>query len=324
MERLNKRKRSVLSTPRSKRNQNTGELLSKSDIHRPWNLCGLSGQENEPTLRATKLAAFKRSQAEYKKLIIKTKTTKFKSYIDSITTSSFFGKNFKILPHKKTRSSSLNCILKDGSTTFTLQDTCSEIFSFHFPCSAFVESIPSSISSPQDFVPVTQLKLEAVIEGIKPKKASGIDGLPGEIVKIFYANPVWFTSLFNFLFSSGHFPHIWKWARIVLIPKEGRALNHPQDFRPICILPCWGEVLDKVITERLAYHLENGKLLNDFQYGFRKQKSTINALHHIKDFVLSARNRKHVTCLVSIDMANAFNSVDWTLLKKKILTLSNS
>ncbi|GIX76552.1 RNA-directed DNA polymerase from mobile element jockey [Caerostris darwini] len=103
--------------------------------------------------------------------------------------------------------------------------------------------------------------------------------------------------------------------------KEGRTLNHPQDFRPICILPCWGKVLDKVITERLAYHLESGKLLHDLQYGFRKQRSTINALQHIKDFILSARNKKHHTCLVSIDMANAFNSVDWSLLKGKIAIL---
>ncbi|GIY89716.1 hypothetical protein CEXT_527161 [Caerostris extrusa] len=73
----------------------------------------------------------------------------------------------------------------------------------------------------EDFVPVTPSELEAVIEGIKPKKASGIDGLPREIVKvIFYSNPVWFTSLFNF--SSGHFPHLLKWARIVLLPKEVR------------------------------------------------------------------------------------------------------
>ncbi|GIX77324.1 uncharacterized protein CDAR_276551 [Caerostris darwini] len=257
----------------------TQELQTKRSKTRA--LKRLYQKENEPTLRTTKLAAFKR--------------------------------NIK-------RSSILK---EDGSTTSTLQDTYSEILSFHFPCSAFVESILPSTSSPQDFVPITPLELEAVIEGIKSKKASGIDGLPGEIVKeIFYANPVWFISLFNFLFSSEHFPHIWKWARIVLIPKKGRALNNPQDFRPICILPCWGEVLDKIIIERLAYHLESGKLLHDFQYVFRKQKSTINALQHIKDFVLSARNRKHLTCLVSIDMANAFNSVDWTRLKKKISLLA--
>ncbi|GIX78259.1 uncharacterized protein CEXT_4821 [Caerostris extrusa] len=273
----------------------TQELRAKRSKTRA--LRRLYQKEKEPTLRTTKLAAFKRCQTEYKKMIINTKTNKFKSFINSVTTSSFFGKNFKILTHKKNRQSSLNCILRDDdSTTSSLQDTYSEILSFHFPCSASVDSISSFFSSSQDLVPLTTMELEAVIEGIKPKKASGIDGLPGEILKeVFYANPDWFTSLLNFLLSTGHFPHIWKWARIVLIPKEGRALNHQQDFRPICILPCWGKVLDNVITERLAYHLESGKLLLDLQYGFRKQRSTINALQHIKDFIHSARNRFKIT-----------------------------
>ncbi|GIX83497.1 probable RNA-directed DNA polymerase from transposon BS [Caerostris darwini] len=299
----------------------TRELRAKRSKTRA--LRRLYQKEKDPTIRTTKMAAFKRCQAEYKKLIIATKANKFKSFINSVTFSSFFGKNFKILSQKKKRHSSLNCILRDdGSITSSLQDSYLEILSFHFPYLASVDLGPPSFSSAQDWVPLSTMELEAVIEGIKPKKASGIDGLSGEIVKeVFYANPGWFTSLFNFLLSTGHFPSIWKWARIVLIPKEGRTLNHPQDFRPICILPCWGKVLDKVITERLAYHLECGKLLHDLQYGFRKQRSTINALQHIKDFILSARNKKHHTCLVSIDMANAFNSVDWSLLKGKIAIL---
>ncbi|GIY52246.1 uncharacterized protein CEXT_417141 [Caerostris extrusa] len=155
----------------------TQELRAKRSKTRA--LRRLYQKEKEPTLRTTKLAAFKRCQAEYKKMIINTKTNKFKSFINSVTTSSFFGKNFKILTHKKSRQSSLNCILRDdGSTTSSLQDTYSEILSFHFPCSASVDSLPSSFSSPQDLVPITTMELEAVIEGIEPKKASDVESKP--------------------------------------------------------------------------------------------------------------------------------------------------
>ncbi|GIX71195.1 hypothetical protein CEXT_318851 [Caerostris extrusa] len=61
---------------------------------------------------------------------------------------------------------------EDGSTTSNLQETYSEILTFHFPCSAIVKYAKMERSPQHDFVPVTSLELEAVNEGIKPKKAS--------------------------------------------------------------------------------------------------------------------------------------------------------
>ncbi|GIY27396.1 reverse transcriptase domain-containing protein [Caerostris darwini] len=279
-------------------------------------------KEQDADIRQIKMAAFKKCQAEYKSLIIRTKTAKFKSFIDSVTTS-------KLLTHKKKRAITLKGVTReDNSITSNIHDTYEEILNFHFPRASH-PSVPDAAiatnSQDLDFIPVTSVKLEAVIDGIKPKKAAGIDGLPGEIVKeLFFANPTWFTNLFNFLLRSGIFPQVWKCARVVLIPKEDRNLSHPQDYRPICILPCWGKVLNKTIAGRLTYFLESKHLLIDLQFGFRPQRSTINALQNIKDYVLAAQQKKHVTCLVSIDMANAFNSDDWALLRSKISTIDLS
>ncbi|GIX87707.1 reverse transcriptase domain-containing protein [Caerostris darwini] len=134
--------------------------------------------------------------------------------------------------------------------------------------------------------------------------------------------PPWFTDLFNLLVTTGNFPTIWKLARIVLILKANRDLTHPQDYRPICILPRWGKVFDKVIAKRLAYYLEERHLLFDTQFGFRKQRSTIDALQRIKDFILNAQHSNCLTCIISLDIANAFNFTSCPLLKNKISTLN--
>ncbi|GIY44539.1 putative RNA-directed DNA polymerase from transposon X-element [Caerostris darwini] len=125
-------------------------------------------------------------------------------------------------------------------------------------------------------------ELESVINNIKPNKAVGIDGIPGEVIKeIFLANPQWFLRLLNLLLERGEFPGVWKIARVVLIPKEGRDLTQPRDYRPICILPCWGKILDKIVSERLSFFLEQN-ILHPLQFGFRKKRSTANALNNIR------------------------------------------
>ncbi|GIX83506.1 uncharacterized protein CDAR_83521 [Caerostris darwini] len=134
----------------------------------------------------------------------------------------------------------LNPIRKqDGSYSKNLSDSFATIIRFHFPFTpvprqSFILQTPDT-----NFSEITHGELEAVILNIKPKKASGPDGIPGEVIKeIYYANPEWFRLLLNHLLKIGLFCAVWKIARVALIPKDGREHTHPGDFRPICMLPC--------------------------------------------------------------------------------------
>ncbi|GIY42376.1 uncharacterized protein CDAR_596021 [Caerostris darwini] len=107
-------------------------------------------KESNDSIRNIKKEAFKKSQSEYKKLIIYTKTNKFKEFVNSITTNKCFGKNFDIISTKKNRAEALKPILKqDGSSTTSIQETYEAILQFHFPlldCRDFtiVHSTPDS------------------------------------------------------------------------------------------------------------------------------------------------------------------------------------
>ncbi|GIY78210.1 reverse transcriptase domain-containing protein [Caerostris darwini] len=123
------------------------------------------------------------------------------------------------------------------------------------------------------------------------------------------------------LFRNGRFPSPWKIAEVVLIPKVRKNLNMPSHYRPICLLSTWGKLYDTIIVDRLIYHLEMANYFSPNQFGFRRKKSTVSAIENIKRYVSQADKEGQVTCLISLDIANAFNSVNWNLLKEKVLNL---
>ncbi|GIX83523.1 RNA-directed DNA polymerase from mobile element jockey [Caerostris darwini] len=240
----------------------------------------------------------------------------------NITNNTLFGNNYNIISNKKKRNPIRKPIVNaQGTPASTIEESTANLLDYHFPWSNRNSYYHHNFSQ-DDFNSFTQQEVAAVIHNIKPNKAVGVDGLPGELIKeMFLANKKWFVQILNLLVSKGHFPELWKIARVVLIQKEGKSLDHPSHFRPICILPCWGKVLDKLISDRLSYHLEKDGMLSDLQYGFRKNRSTILALNSILEFHQSAKEDNQLTCLISIDMSNVFNSVDWDLLINKLLKL---
>ncbi|GBO19433.1 hypothetical protein AVEN_169731-1 [Araneus ventricosus] len=99
---------------------------------------------------------------------------------------------------------------------------------------------------------LTPEELKMVLKDISPNKAPGIDGLMhGVVGEMILTDLVRFTNIFNTCFERGIFPKCWKVTKVVLIPKEGKDLSQPSSYRPICLLPTWGKILDKVITQRL-------------------------------------------------------------------------
>jgi hypothetical protein len=48
-------------------------------------------------------------------------------------------------------------------------------------------------------------------------------------------------------------------------------------YRPTSLLNVGGKVLKKLLTDRIIHHVFSNSLLNENQYGFLSQKSTIDA-----------------------------------------------
>ncbi|GBM38968.1 RNA-directed DNA polymerase from mobile element jockey [Araneus ventricosus] len=105
-------------------------------------------------------------------------------------------------------------------------------------------------------------------------------------------------------------------ANLTLIPKEGKDTSLPSSYNPICLLPCWGKVLEKLLTKRLVDFLENKKLISENQFGFRRKRSTIDALRKAIEFVENMKVNNKVVAIISLDIKNAFNSARWSVMKR--------
>lgn len=131
----------------------------------------------------------------------------------------------------------------------------------------------------------------------------------------------WVRHLFNTCLRDGKFPRSWKCASLVLIPKSDKpTADELPKARPICLLNELGKALERIIANRIyEWQLEHPE--SDFsgnQFGFRKQRSTCDAIALLKEITSSAVKNKGFAVAVSLDIRNAFNSVPWRTIRRAL------
>lgn len=168
-------------------------------------------------------------------------------------------------------------------------------------------------ASPSLFITMREVK-KALIPNKSIRKAPGPDGITGQILKIvpdIFIDKV--TEVFNACFRKGCFPSQWKIARLILIPKNNSP-GETKRYRPICLIDEMGKALERLIADRINAHLNNNQdaHLSDRQFGFRKGRSTCDAILTVKNYIKNAK-KVEGRCVVamSIDIKNAFNSLPW-------------
>lgn len=150
---------------------------------------------------------------------------------------------------------------------------------------------------------------------MRNNKAPGPDGVVSEIVKcLALACPDYVLKVFNKILTERNFPEFWKISKLVLIPKPGKPVLQPSSYRPLCLLDTCGKLLEGILVQRIFENLgENG--LSSHQFGFRPQRSTVNAIQRVYDIANTERQksrRKRGLCLlITLDTKNAFNSASW-------------
>ena len=87
------------------------------------------------------------------------------------------------------------------------------------------------------------------------------------------------------------------------------------------LLPQFLKILEKLFNNRLDTFLNKHEILSNNQYGFRENMSTSMALMElIEDITQSLDSHRH-TIGVFIDLKKAFDTIDHTILLKKIKPL---
>ena len=173
-------------------------------------------------------------------------------------------------------------------------------------------------TAPTDWNEELRVTEEELLEAAKKMAsrdvAPGPDGIPGR---------VWTESidtlaprlrhLFSRCLKEGAYPRAWRTAKLVLLRKEGRPPDAPSAYRPVCLLDEVGKLFERIIVARLEAHMERRiPGWHDSQFGFRRGRSTVDAVKRLRSMAEDMVAREGVAVAVSLDISNAFNSIPWS------------
>ena len=149
-------------------------------------------------------------------------------------------------------------------------------------------------------------------------KSAGINDVPTFIYKLLsnYLSIIIFN-WFNQSIAIGYFPSSFKLARVVPIFKGGDN-TLIKNYRPICILPFFSKIFERLMHKRLYNYFKDKKILYDRQFGFTKGLSTSDALSEFVDVAYDAYDKGEFFVSVLLDLAKAFDTVNIDLLIRKL------
>jgi len=140
-----------------------------------------------------------------------------------------------------------------------------------------------------DTVLTSGAEVLAALRKTKIEKAPGPDCIPTTALHTLVANyPGIFTEMYNMCLTQRTFPIGWKRQRLVLIPKPGKLNDDASLYRHLCMLNTTGKIFERLICSHLEKELDQLRALSDHQFGFRRKRSTIDAIQTVTQLAANA------------------------------------
>ena len=165
--------------------------------------------------------------------------------------------------------------------------------------------------------PVDRYELKKILDNLKPK-SPGSDSIRPKIIKEVadsIIDPLLY--LLNLSICSGKVPDNLKIAKVIPVYKKGEHFL-PGNYRPISLLNVIDKILEKIMYTRLYSHLQANSLLYDYQFGFRKNYSTILALLEVTDSIYQNLDEGKLGVGIYLDLQKAFDTVNHDILLYKL------
>jgi hypothetical protein len=113
------------------------------------------------------------------------------------------------------------------------------------------------------------------------------------------------------------YPKSWTEGIIIPVYKKGEKKQAEND-RPITLVSIFSKVFSNLINNRLLNWAEANDKLSPFQYGFRKNRSTVDAIYVLHGIIKHTLNNKEKLYCCFVDFEKAFDRINHKLLWYKL------
>ena len=160
-------------------------------------------------------------------------------------------------------------------------------------------------------------ELEMLIKKLKLRREPGFDIIPNEFLRLGKGVliPI-LLHLFNACLAFSYVPPAFKADKTHVVPKKGRPLEDPGNWRPIALISTIGKLLEKVMLRRINLYVTR---LAKTQHGCAG-KCTTKALQCLLNPVYRGWTlpKRLESTLLTFDIRGAFNSVNHSKLLKAL------
>lgn len=156
--------------------------------------------------------------------------------------------------------------------------------------------------------PITRLEITNALKAC-PDSAPGEDLISYSMIKNLHHTAFnELIEIINILWSEGMFLTEWRRATILSFPKPDKDPQQKTSNRPIALTSSVCKITEKAINARLVRTLEEKGALSNSQFGFRRQKSTIDNLININTDILDSFSKKEHMVAVFFDLEKAYDT----------------
>ena len=165
--------------------------------------------------------------------------------------------------------------------------------------------------------PKTSDDISDLINNLKSSKKVASDSIPTKTRKIFKERiSLPLSQLINGSISKGSFTNTCKLAQVIPNFKNDSRLRCT-NYRPISFLSNIRKIIENVIHSRLNFFLEQHNQLHPYQFGFRIDCLTNDALMATVERIQKQLDAGYYTARVSVDLRKAFDTVGHNILLEK-------
>ena len=122
--------------------------------------------------------------------------------------------------------------------------------------------------------------------------------------------------IFTRIFKESHIPEIWLNIKIAPLEKKN-DLELAKNWRPISVSSSHLKVMEAIIGNVLNNHLNEHGMLNDKQYGFRRQRSVDDNMTVFVHKLSSMMDKYSHASVFYADSSSAFDTVNHSILLQK-------